>query len=104
VGAVQERPHDAAGELGLFYNWVGTGAYEQTLRVDGVRQREVFIVNPRYPDAGDAGTISSTNRYLLGPDVAMAPDDAPQRGHRSADLADGARHGDLQREPRVRSR
>ena len=25
---------------GIFYDWLSTGTYEQTLRVDGVRQRE----------------------------------------------------------------
>ena len=33
----------------MFYNWLGANVYEQTLRVDGVRQQEINIVNPSYP-------------------------------------------------------
>lgn len=51
---------------GVFYNWLGGNVYEQTLRVDGVRQQEINIVNPTYPElAGDAA-VSTTNKYLLG--------------------------------------
>jgi hypothetical protein len=56
---------------GLFYNWLSATTYEQTLRVDGFRQRDLFIVDPTYPDPGNGGTISTSNRYLLGPDVQM---------------------------------
>ena len=38
---------------GIFYNWLPTNVYEQTLRVNGVRQREVNIVNPPFPDLID---------------------------------------------------
>ena len=57
--------------FGLFYNWLNAATYEQTLRVDGFRQRDLFIVNPTYPELGPGGTVSTTNRYLLGPDVQM---------------------------------
>jgi hypothetical protein len=57
---------------GIFYQWLNNNTYEQTLRVDGFRQRDLFIVDPTYPDPGASGTISTTNRYLLGPDVQMA--------------------------------
>jgi hypothetical protein len=56
---------------GLFYNWLNAATYEQTLRVDGLRQRDLFIVNPTYPDPGTGGTVTTTNKYLLGPDVQM---------------------------------
>ena len=59
------------GSIGLFYNWLNANTYEQTLRVDGLRQRDLFIINPAYPDPGTGGTINTTNRYLLGPDVQM---------------------------------
>jgi hypothetical protein len=60
---------------GLFYNWLGSGVYEQTLRVNGERQREVNIVNPPYPDLidTDPGTplpAAATNKYMLG-DIGM---------------------------------
>jgi hypothetical protein len=59
------------GSFGIFYNWLNAGTFEQTLRVDGFRQRELNIVNPSYPNPGTAGAISTTNRYLLGDAVEM---------------------------------
>jgi hypothetical protein len=56
---------------GLFYNWLNAATYENTLRVDGFRQRDLFVINPSYPDPGSAGTVTTANRYLLGPDVQM---------------------------------
>jgi hypothetical protein len=57
---------------GMFYDWLNSGIYEQTLRVDGVHQREVNVVDPSYPEPGLVGTFPPTNRYLLGGDVQMA--------------------------------
>jgi len=54
------------GSAGRFYDWLPNGTYEQTLRVDGVRQQELNILNPGYPDPGTGGVIPPTNRYLLG--------------------------------------
>jgi hypothetical protein len=59
---------------GIFYNWLGSNIYEQTLRVNGVRQQEINIVNPTYvagqalpPEASaQGGTISAGNKYVLG--------------------------------------
>jgi hypothetical protein len=59
------------GSFGMFYNWLSATTYEQTLRVDGFRQRDLFIINPTYPEPGPGGTISTTNRFVLGPDVQM---------------------------------
>ena len=53
------------GSWGMFYDWLPTSTYLQTLQVDGVRQRELNIVNPSFPDPGDVGTTPPTNRYLL---------------------------------------
>jgi len=50
---------------GIFYDWLPTGTYEQSLRVDGVRQQELNILNPSYPDPGGLGTIPPINKYLL---------------------------------------
>ena len=55
---------------GVFYNWLGTNVYEQTLRVNGVRQQEINIVNPSYPALGGIGAVSATNKYVLG-DIRM---------------------------------
>jgi hypothetical protein len=60
------------GSWGMFYDWLPTGTYAQTLQIDGVRQSEVNIVNPSYPDPGDVGTTPPTNRYLLGDERNMA--------------------------------
>jgi len=60
------------GSVGMFYDWLSTGTYEQTLRVDGYRQRELNIANPAFPDPGNVGTITATNRYLLDPKLPLA--------------------------------
>ncbi len=53
------------GGIGYFTDWLGTSTYEQTLRVDGYRQRELNVPFPGYPDPGLAGLTPPTNRYLL---------------------------------------
>ncbi len=60
------------GSFGIFYDWLSSGTYEQTLRVDGFRQRELNVLNPSYPDPGTFGDATPTNRYLLGDDLRMA--------------------------------
>jgi len=57
---------------GLFTDWLNSGTYEQTLRVDGERQKELNIVDPAYPDPGNVGTVPPINKYLLAPDLQMA--------------------------------
>jgi len=59
------------GSFGMFYDWLNAGVYEQSLRVNGFRQRELNIANPSFPDPGNVGTISTTNRYLLSKDLPM---------------------------------
>jgi Carboxypeptidase regulatory-like domain/TonB dependent receptor-like, beta-barrel len=56
---------------GVFYDWLTTGTYEQTLRVDGFRQRELNINNPLYPNPGNLGPTTPANRYLLSDDLQM---------------------------------
>ncbi len=53
------------GGIGYFNDWLGTQTYEQTLRVDGFRQRELNVPFPSYPDPGTSGFTSATNKYLL---------------------------------------
>jgi hypothetical protein len=60
------------GSWGMFYDWLSTGTYAQTLQVDGFRQRELNIVNPAFPDPGAVGATPPTNRYLLADDRGMA--------------------------------
>ncbi len=58
---------------GIFYDWLTANTYEQTLRVDGFRQRELTIADPSYPDPGDfEGVIPPANRYLLSDAVRMS--------------------------------
>jgi hypothetical protein len=58
--------------VGLFHDWLGTGTYEQTLRVDGLRQRELNIANPSFPDPEiDDGLVLPVNRYLLGEGLGL---------------------------------
>jgi hypothetical protein len=50
--------------FGIFYDWVPTNTYEQTLRVDGFRQQELDIIDPSYPILSDfTGTAPPANRY-----------------------------------------
>jgi hypothetical protein len=63
------------GGWGRFSDWLGTNTYEQTLRVDGVRQREVQILNPTYPAASDSGITPPTNKYLLGNGIRLPESD-----------------------------
>jgi hypothetical protein len=50
------------GGAGVFYDWFGAQTLEQTLRVDGVRQRDFVITNPSYPDP-----LSGGNQRTLAP-------------------------------------
>ena len=57
---------------GVFYDWLNSGTYEQSLRIDGFRQQELNILNPSFPDPGGAGVIPPINKYLLADDLQMA--------------------------------
>lgn len=59
------------GGGGVFYDWLGVGTYAQTIRIDGFHQQDLTITNPTYPDPGNVGNITTTNRYLLGPDFVL---------------------------------
>jgi hypothetical protein len=82
---------------GIFYEWLDANTYEQTLRVDGYRQRELVISNPvntgaantdadaaspnaataaspnaaTVASAANAGSVSASNRYQLSPTLRM---------------------------------
>ena len=60
------------GSWGMFYDWLPTNTYLQTLQVNGVRLRELNIVNPSFPDPGDVGLATPTNRYILANERDMA--------------------------------
>jgi hypothetical protein len=57
---------------GVFYDWLNSGTYEQTLRVDGFRQQELNIFNPSFPEPGNIGLVPPTNKYLLGDNLQMS--------------------------------
>jgi hypothetical protein len=59
------------GSGGIFYDWLPNGTYEQALRIDGLRQQELNILNPTFPDPGTIGLIPPINRYLLGDEYSM---------------------------------
>ena len=59
------------GGVGYFTDWLGTSTYEQTLRVDGFKLREVNVPFPSYPNPGTSGTTSATNRYLLSDGLTL---------------------------------
>jgi hypothetical protein len=59
------------GSAGMFYDWLFSNTYEQTLRVDGFRQREINVINPSYPAPPAAGTTTATNKYLLADGLHM---------------------------------
>src|SRR5262249_33531435 len=40
---------------GIFYSWFDANSYEQTLRVDGVRQHDLVIQQPGFPDPFSGG-------------------------------------------------
>jgi Carboxypeptidase regulatory-like domain len=51
------------GGYGVFYDWYESQTYEQTVRVDGVRQIDEVIVNPTYPvTATSTGTRLPASR------------------------------------------
>ncbi|MEO5740742.1 MAG: carboxypeptidase regulatory-like domain-containing protein [Vicinamibacterales bacterium] len=51
---------------GIFYDWLQTNTYEQTVRIDGFQQREINIANPTYPETPlDIAGVTPADRYLL---------------------------------------
>ena len=59
---------------GIFYDWLEAEIYEQTLRVDGERQRDTVILNPGFPDplAGSASEqVLPPSKYLLANGIVL---------------------------------
>ena len=61
---------------GIFYDWLESEVYEQTLRVDGSRQQDLVIRYPGYPDPVDGGSseVLPTSKHVLASSLVM-----PQR-------------------------
>jgi Carboxypeptidase regulatory-like domain len=59
---------------GLFFDWFDADTYEQTLRVDGVHQQDLIVVNPGYPDplgGGAAQEILPSSRYQVSSSLVL---------------------------------
>jgi hypothetical protein len=62
------------GGGGIFSDWLESEVYEQVLRVDGERQRDIVITNPGYPDAlggGAAQEILPASKYVFDSNLVM---------------------------------
>jgi len=68
TGAVTIR-----GGSGIFYDWFAAQTYEQTLRVDGQRQRDLVIANPGYPNpfSGGMQTVLPPSRIQTDPELQI---------------------------------
>ena len=58
---------------GIFYDWLEAEVYEQVQRVDGVRQTDVVVRSPGYPDpvAGGSAEVLPASKYLLAEALFM---------------------------------
>jgi hypothetical protein len=61
------------GGAGIFYDWFSAQTYEQTLRVDGQRQRDLVVTNPGFPNPfiGGLQTIPPPSRIQTDPDLQI---------------------------------
>jgi hypothetical protein len=61
------------GGAGIFYDWYDAQTYEQTLRVDGVRQVDLAVIDPGYPDPFAGGSLIAlpSGRIVQSPDLAQ---------------------------------
>ena len=61
------------GGGGIFYDWLESEVYEQTLRVDGFRQQDLVVRNPGYPDPLEGGSsqVLPTSKYVLADSLVM---------------------------------
>jgi len=61
------------GGAGIFYDWFAAQTYEQTLRVDGQRQRDLVIANPGFPNpfSGGMQTVLPPSRIQTDPDLQI---------------------------------
>src|ERR671921_725513 len=61
------------GGAGIFYDWFTAQTFEQTLRVDGQRQRDLVIANPGYPNPFNGGmeTVLPPSRIQVDPELQI---------------------------------
>jgi hypothetical protein len=60
------------GGYGMFYDWLESNTYEQTVRLDGTHQVEETIIDPSFPFVRlDGGTALPPSLIQLGPDLTQ---------------------------------
>ena len=61
------------GGAGVFYDWFTAQTYEQTLRVDGQRQRDLVVTNPGFPNPFNGGlqTTLPPSRIQTDPELQI---------------------------------
>ena len=76
------------GGFGAFYDWYDAQTYEQTLRVDGMRQTDVVVQNPGFPDpfAGGDVVVLPSGRLAQADDLTLP---TTLRGHLGVERAVG---------------
>jgi hypothetical protein len=70
----QDRKTVVRGGAGIFYDRVGSWILTDTLRFNGLRQRDILITNPSYPDpAAGAGALTgiAPNVVRFVPDLRL---------------------------------
>jgi hypothetical protein len=66
------RKGNIRGGYGIFYDWLESSIYEQSVRVDGTHQIDEVIVNPSFPDVSlSVGDILPASRIQLGPQLSQ---------------------------------
>ena len=61
------------GGYGMFFDWYDASLYDQTLRVNGIAQRDLLILNPGYPDpySGQMVDVQPGGRIQASSDLKM---------------------------------
>jgi len=61
------------GGYGMFFDWYDASLYDQTLRVNGIAQRDLLILNPGYPDpySGQMLDVQPGGRIQASSDLKM---------------------------------
>jgi hypothetical protein len=55
------------GSVGVFHGFLPLQMIEQSLRLNGELQREIYLSNPSYPDPGEVTALAiPTNKYVIG--------------------------------------
>jgi hypothetical protein len=66
------RKGNIRGGYGMFFDWLESSVYEQTVKVDGTHQIDEVIINPMYPTIGSgSGTSLPPSIIQLGPQLTQ---------------------------------